>query len=158
MFAKLMTGALYTTLIGGAMLFHEGAIKVDVQEKREGGDHVFVIAPATILTWGVNLVPQDKLPRLPRQAREALPAIQAGAAELERLPDFILVDVQERDEHVKVQKIGGNLVVDVDSPRETVHVSVPLRAARKAIEDFVARAPQGDSFDHSHGKAQRADW
>ena len=151
MLTKVLTGVLYTGLIGGAVLFHEGAIKVDVQEKREGGDHVFVVAPATIMTWGVNLIPQDKLPRLPREAREALPAIEAAAAELERLPDFILVEVQERDEHVKIQKIGGNLVVDVDSPRETVHVSVPLRAARKAIEDFVARAPQSDR-DHEHFK------
>ncbi len=143
MFTKFLTGALYTSLIGGAVLFHDGAITVNVQEKREGGDHVFVVAPATLMTWGVNLVPQDKLPRLPHQARQALPAIQAAAAELERLPDFVLVEVQERDQHVKVQKIGGNLVVDVDSPRENVHVSVPLRAARKTIEDFIARAPQG---------------
>ena len=78
MFAKFMLGALYTTLIGGAVLFHEGAIVVDVREKGADGDHVFVVAPATLVSWGVKLVPENKMPRLPRQARELMPAISSA--------------------------------------------------------------------------------
>lgn len=139
MFAKVMMGALYATLIGGAVLFHQGAITVNVKEKKPDGDHVFIVAPATLASWGVRLIPERHLPRLPREARESLPAILAGARELERLPDFVLVEVESPREHVKVQKRGDCLVIDVDSDDETVHLSVPIRTVLDTLAGLAAR-------------------
>lgn len=141
-FGKFMTGALYTTLIGGAVLFHEGAITVNVKEmKPDGkGEHVFVVAPAAVVPWAIKLIPEKHMPRLPQEARDALPAIQAATDELERIPDSVLVEVQSKREHVKVSKEGGYLVVEVTSDREEVHVSVPIRAARHTIEELLERS------------------
>ena len=138
---KFMMGALYTTMIGGAVLFHEGAITVNVKETKLDGknEHVFVVAPAAIVPWAIKFIPANHMPRLPEEARNALPAVQAAADELERIPDTVLVEVEGKREHVKVAKSGGYLTVDVTSDREEVHVSVPLRAARHTIEELIER-------------------
>jgi len=140
--AKLATGALYTTLIGGAVLFHEGAITVSVKEMKGNSEpqHVFVVAPAAVVPWAIKMIPERHMPRLPEEALQALPAIQAAADELERLPDTVLVEVQSKREHVKVSKEGGYMVVDVTGDREEVHVSVPLRAVRHTLEELLERA------------------
>ena len=141
MLAKFMTGLFYTTLVGGAVLFHEGAITVNVQEKRPKGDHVYVLAPATLVSWGVKFVPAEHLRRMPEEVRQSLPAVVAAVGELEKIPDTVLVEVTSPREHVKVEKRGDRLIVDVDSDRETVHVSLPLRAVRHAVAELQARVP-----------------
>jgi hypothetical protein len=143
-FGKFMMGALYTTMIGGAVLFHEGAITVNVKEMKKDGEaqRVFVVAPAAIVPWAIKLMPQGHMPRLPEEARLALPAMQAAVDELERIPDTVLVEVDSRDEHVKVSKEGGYFIVDVKSDREEVHVSVPIRAARHTLEELLERATE----------------
>jgi hypothetical protein len=144
MFGKIMMGALYTTLIGGAVLFSEGAITVNVREKKADGDRVFVIAPAAIVPWAIALAPEKhiRFDHIPEEARAILPALADAADKLGEMDDFVLVEVQSPREHVKVEKKGGSIVVNVDSERETVYVSVPLRAARHALQELVARIPQ----------------
>jgi hypothetical protein len=142
MFGKFLTGALYTSLVGGAVLFHEGAITVSVREHRPGREpqRVFVVAPAVVVPWALRLIPEHHAPRLPQEAREALPALQAAAERLEAMPDFVMVEVESPREKVKVSKDGGYLVIDVSSEREEVHVSVPLRAARHTLETLLERS------------------
>lgn len=137
--AKLVTGLMYTALIGGAVLFSEGTVVVNVKEKKPEGHQVFVVAPATLATWGVRFVPEEHLRNMPPEARQALPAVIAAARELENIPDAVLVEVENNREHVKIEKRGSDLVVDVDSDKETVHVSIPLRAVRHTIENLQAR-------------------
>lgn len=144
MFGKIMLGALYTSLIGGAVLFHEGTITVRVEEKRPNGDHVFVFAPAAVVPWAIALAPEKhvRFDHLPPEARQVLPALVEAADKLSDMPDFVLVEVTSPREQVKVEKRGGSLVVNVDSDRETVYVSVPLRAARHALANLAARIPE----------------
>lgn len=149
MLGKFATGALCVGLIGGGLLFQDGVVTVNVQEKQKDGDHVFVMAPAVLAAWGVKFVPDDAWKDVPQEAREAFPAIIAAADKLSDLPDFTLVEVQGRHETVKVQKINGSIVVDVDSDHESVHVAVPLRAVRHTIAnlgDRMAHAPLGKSI------------
>jgi prephenate dehydrogenase len=42
---------------------------------------------------------------------------------------------------VRVTKIGGSIVVDVNDENETVHVSTPIRAMESAIEELAAAGP-----------------
>lgn len=144
MFGKVMMGALYTTLIGGAVLFHEGAITVNVKEKKPDGDRVFVIAPAAVVPWAIALAPEKhvRFDQVPEEARAVLPALADAADKLQDMPDFVFVEVHSPREHVKVEKKGGSIVVNVDSDRETVYVSVPLRAARHALQELAARIPE----------------
>lgn len=137
---KLMAGMAGTTLLAGALVFHEGVITVNVREKRPGGDHVHFFVPATIVPLGMSLAPRDKLAHATHHAREFLPAMRIGAQELAKCPDTVLVEVidQRGQEHVRIEKRGGRILIDVDSPREEVHLAVPLQTVVGAIKDLEA--------------------
>ena len=118
--------ALATVGTAGAMVYSAGAIRVHVQEKRPGGENINIVIPAAIVPVVLAFVPDKHLQRAAVEIREVLPIIQAAAGALSRTPDFILVEVIERNEHVLVEKIGGTFRVRVDSDDEHVDVSFPI--------------------------------
>jgi hypothetical protein len=48
----------------------------------------------------------------------------------------VLVEVIDPGEHVVVAKVGDSVVVDVHDRDESVHVAVPLRAARASLHEI----------------------
>jgi len=134
---KLALGVTLATVV----VMKDGLIEVNVQEHHKGGDHVHLYLPATVATWGVHLAPQEKLREHLRNHRGDLGIARAALRELEKLPDAALVEVDSPKEHVHVNVRNGNLLVDVEDPGETVHVSMPIRAARKVVEDLERDAP-----------------
>ncbi|HKO05654.1 MAG TPA: hypothetical protein VJW51_12935 [Candidatus Acidoferrales bacterium] len=137
MIGKILLGMTLTT----AVVMKDGMIEVNVQEKRADGSHVHLYVPATVATWGVHLAPQERLREHLRHSREHLALARVALRELEKVPDAILVEVESPREHVRVQIRHGSFFVDVDDEGETVHVAVPISAARKVIEDLEADAP-----------------
>lgn len=126
MLIKVMSGTVGTITLAGALLFHQGVVDVKVQEKRADGTNIRLILPAAILPMAVMAVPDDKIRRHAAQLRQVLPALRIAAQELAKCPDTVLVEVQDAREHVRIEKVGGSLVIDVKSPSEDVHISVPL--------------------------------
>src|SRR5229473_567968 len=124
--AKLALGFTGTVAVAGAYTFHEGVIRVDVDERRAGGSHVHFWVPATAVPVAMRFVPDRQLRHAAMQAREAMPVARALMKELKNYPDITFVEVKDGDNHVKVSTQGGKLRVDVDSPEETVHVAVPV--------------------------------
>jgi hypothetical protein len=122
----------------GALVCSMGAVRVEVRSKTPGGEHFRLIAPAVVLPVGAMLVPTGKIREASRQLQPWLPTIQAATEELMHCPDATFVQVDNRIEHVKIAKVGGALVIDVDDEGETVHVSVPLRAAAYACNHLAA--------------------
>jgi len=137
MIGKILLGMTLTT----AVVLKDGIIEVNVQEKRDGGSHVHLYVPATVATVGVHLAPEERLREHLRHSREHLALAHIALRELEKVPDAVLVEVDSPREHVRVQTLHGSFLVDVDDAGETVHVAVPIRAARKVIEDLEAEAP-----------------
>jgi hypothetical protein len=141
--AKLGAGVLGTALLGAAALSSEGFIHVKVHEKRVGGTRVNLIVPAALVPATLKFVPDHNLARASEQLRRYLPVIDAAVPALEGCPDGILVEVIHKDDHVRVKKDGGALVVDVNDPDNVVHVSVPLRAAQSSIHEIA----EANGFD-----------
>lgn len=131
----LLTG----TLVVGGIVADAGFIGVRVHEKKPDGTNLRLYVPAVLVPLGVRLAPERELAQAMSRAREFLPAMRIAAEELERIPDGLLVEVNRPREHVLIVKSGGSLVVDVDSDRETVHVSVPLKMVRNLTRDLEAR-------------------
>ena len=129
MLGKVMLGLAGTTALAGAFLVQQGTVRVSVDEHRANGRHVHLLVPAALVPMGMRFVPEENLLDAARQARLFLPTIRVASAELARLPDCDLVEVQDVNKYVKITKRGGSLVIDVQSPEETVHVSFPLRLA-----------------------------
>jgi hypothetical protein len=149
LFGKVVLGMAGTALAGVGILCSEGMVQVKVIEKQPQGHHINVIAPALLGPIAVHFVPRHNLADASRQIRPYLPTVRAALDALRDADDVVFVEVRERDQHVRVAKSGGSIVVDVDDPDETVHVSTPVRAIAGVIEQVAdansARSPDANS-------------
>jgi len=136
LFGKIVLGMAGTALAGVGVLCSEGMVQVKVIEKHPQGHHINVIAPAVLGPIAVHFVPRHNLADASRQIKPYLPTVRAALDALRDADDVVFVEVKERDQHVQVAKSGGSIVVDVDDPDETVHVSTPIRAISSVIEQL----------------------
>ena len=132
--AKIALGFGGTLLLAGAYTFHEGALRVAVDEHRVNGSHIHLFLPAAVMPLATRLAPGDKIEHALREAGPWLPTLRALTTELRSYPDADFVEVKDGEEHVQVRTREGALLIDVETPEKTVHVSCPL----VAIEDFSA--------------------
>jgi hypothetical protein len=136
--AKMALGMTGVAVAGAGVLCSEGIVNVKVVEKQSRGLHIHVIAPAMLAPIAVQLAPQRALAQAARQIQPNMPAIRAALEGLRDSDDVVLVQVNEPGEHVKVEKSGGSIVVDVEDATETVHVSVPIRAISSTANQLAA--------------------
>jgi hypothetical protein len=134
--AKAALGLGATLAVATAYTFHEGVIRVDVDEHRVGGSHVHFWVPATVVGFGMHVAPRQAMEQAARQTRELLPALRIGAKELRNYPDAVLVEVTHAEEHVRVATEHGKLKVDVDGNDGTVHVVMPLETIQDVTEQM----------------------
>lgn len=124
--AKVGLVAVGTAMAAGGIISSEGFVHVQVHEKGPEGHNIDIVAPATLLTAGLHFVPKQHLCQASAQMKEWGPVARTAVEQLEEAKDFTLVEVEGKDEHVKVSKTRGAIVVDVDDTGEKVHVSTPL--------------------------------
>ncbi len=139
--AKAALGLGGTLVLAGAYTFHEGVIRVEVDEYRSGGSHVHLWVPAAAVPMAMHFVPGEHLRHASEQAREALPVLHAIVKELKKYPDADFVEVVDHEQHVHVRTLGGKLQIDVDAPDEKVHVLCPLSAIEDVAGQLEEHAP-----------------
>jgi hypothetical protein len=140
--AKVGLGLGATLAMAGAYVFHEGVIRVDVDEHSEGGSHVHFWVPATVVATGMHFLPKNQLNHTTAEMRPFLPALREVAKELEKYPNAELVDVSDAREHVRIAMEGGRLRIDaVSEDGDVVHVSVPARVLRDVTDELEEQAP-----------------
>ena len=141
--AKAALGVTGTLFVAGAYTFHEGVIRIDVDEHRAGGSHVHLWVPAAAVPMAMHLVPQKHLREAVEHSREALPIAHAIVKELKKYPDVDLVEVVDGKQHVQIRTRNGKLQIDVEAPDEQVHLLVPLSTLEdvtRQLEDSAPRA------------------
>jgi hypothetical protein len=136
--AKLGVGVLGTAIVTGAALSSEGFIHVNVNEKAADGHHINLIVPAALVPVTLKFVPRQHLVEAAQNLRANMALIDAALPALEQCPDGVFVEITDPTEHIFVAKSGGSIVIDVTDPDDSVHVSVPLRAAESAIHEIAA--------------------
>lgn len=142
MLAKIALGFGATAAMAGMYVFHEGVIRVDVDEPRDGGSHVHFWVPATAVSTGMHFVPPEKMKDTAARLWPYLPAMREMAKELEKCPDAELVDVVSGQDHVHVAMASGRLQIDaVSEDGDVVHVSVPARVLRDIADELESKAP-----------------
>jgi len=140
---KIVLGMAGVTLAGAGLLCSEGFVQVKVEQKQPQGHHVNIIAPAALAPIAAHFIPARNLQDASQQIRPWLPVIDTAVHALREQADFVLVEVREPNQYVKISKAEGAIVVDVDDPNETVHVSVPLRAVGSTVDEIAdAAGPQ----------------
>ncbi|HSC77503.1 MAG TPA: hypothetical protein VLB32_02970 [Candidatus Acidoferrales bacterium] len=137
--ATLLLVLWIATGTAAAATYRAGLVRVSVEEKRPGGDNVRLIVPGILLTTGLKLVPDNQLREGLRDARPWLPVAAALAKELRNYPDASFIEVSSAQEQMRIATRGGVLVVDVSSPDETVHVSIPLTTLADLTAELNAR-------------------
>ena len=115
--------------LAGAWVVQEGAVRVSVDEPGGDGQHLHLLLPAALVPVALRLVPDDKLRPAAAAADPWLPAIRVASEELAARPDTELVEVRQEGEHVRIFTRGATLVIDVQSPRQKVYLSFPLKMA-----------------------------
>jgi hypothetical protein len=140
--AKVALGLGATMAMAGAYVFHEGVIRVDVDERRAGGSHVHFWVPATVVVAGMHFMPTEQLNRATEEARPFLPVMREAVKELEKYPNVELVDVTDKRDRVRVAMVDGKLRIDAVSENgDVVHLSVPARVLRDVADELEERAP-----------------
>lgn len=140
--AKAALGLGATVALAGAYVFHEGVIRVDVDEHRTDGSHVHFWVPATVVSVGMHFVRKDQLNRTTEQVRPFLPALRELTKELEKYPNVELVDVTNARDHVRVAMVDGKLRIDaVSGDGDVVHLSVPARVLQDLADELEDNAP-----------------
>jgi len=142
MTTKLIAGFLIAPLLFMGLLLSADYAVVDVREAGPDGMHIIVPVPLALARLALNFAPGEaKYVHVPEIA-EYLPYAAAVVEELRRAPDGLLVSVEERNERVRIEKVGDALEVHVTDGDEVVDVTVPL----DAVIDIV-RAYDGQGFD-----------
>ena len=139
--AKAALGVGGALVAMGAYTFHEGVIRVDVDEFRAGGSHVHFWVPAAMVPMATHFVPKHHLRDAACHAREFLPAAHALFKELKNYPDAEFVEVKDDEDHVQIRTHGGKLEIDVDDPGEKVHLLVPLSTVDDVVGQLEDSAP-----------------
>jgi hypothetical protein len=139
--AKAALGIGGTLVLAGAYTFHEGVIRVDVDEYRDGGSHVHFWVPAAAVPMAMHFAPQRKLMHGAEHAREFLPVARAIVREMKKYPDAEFVEVTDATQHVRVRTHDGKLQIDVDAPDQKVHLLCPLSTIDEVTRQLEANAP-----------------
>lgn len=139
---KIALGLAGTAFVGAGLLCSEGFVQVKVEQKEPEGHHINIVAPAALGPIAARCIPARNLEDASRQLRPWLPVIDTSLEALRQTDDIVLVEVTEPGQHVRVSKVGGSIVVDVNDPNETVHVSAPLRAIQGTVDDIAAAGPR----------------
>ena len=136
MLAKIGLGICGTLAVATGYTLHDGMVRVSVDEHRANGDHVHLVVPAALIPVAMRFAPRHSMQNAARQAGPWLPTVQRIAEELRNYPDAELVEVRDANEHVVIHTQNGTLLVDVDSPGETVHVACPLSTIEHISEEI----------------------
>jgi len=139
--AKIGLGLVGTIAVAGVYTFREGVMRVDVDEHRDGGEHVHLWLPAAAVPMAMHFVPQREMDKASHQAREFMPVARVAAHELKRLPDSVLVEVQDQEEHVVISTHHGAIKIDVTGPEEDVHVQCPLETIEDVTDEIARNRP-----------------
>ena len=124
--AKAALGLGGTIVLAGAYTFHEGVIRVDVDEFRDGGSHVHMWVPAAAVPMALHFVPKHHLTHVADRTRDFVPLARAIVKELKKFPDADLVEVIDGEQHVRIRTHDGKLQLDASEPGQDVHLLCPL--------------------------------
>jgi len=139
--AKAALGLGGTLAVAGAYTFHQGVLRIDVDEYRSGGSHVHVWVPAAVVPMAMHVIPRSQMHCMSKDATDMLPVVHAIVKELKKYPNTDLIEVDDGREHVQVRTHNGKLQIDAVSLDENVHVLCPLSTIEDVTGQLEENAP-----------------
>ena len=121
--------------ITGVVIQQTGLMIVDVQDRDR---HIFLPIPMIFVNTALQLTPISRHINMPDGLNRHYETLQNAAAELANCPDGPLVEVRDHRENVLIEKRGANLIINVNSEEEKIHVQIPIRATGNAIAQLAS--------------------
>ena len=150
--AKVALGFGTTVAAAGAYTFHQGVIRIDVDEFRSGGSHVHMWVPAAVVPMALHFVPQHHLRHGGREMREAMPIARALFHELKNYPNTTFVEVTDGEQHVRVATEGSRLAIDATEPGQNVHLRIPISTVEDTFAQLERAASSQSIREHKENK------
>jgi hypothetical protein len=138
--AKIGLGVAGTVALAGAYAFHEGVVRVDVDEFRPRGTHVHIWGPAAVIPAALHFVPDKQLRPALQEAGPFLPATRVLVREMGTYSDTTFVEVTNKGQHVQIRGKDGQFRVDVETPEESVHVACSPRMIEDVLGQLESRS------------------
>ena len=136
MTTKLLVGFLAIPAIFLALLLSADYAIIDVREGGPDGMRIVVPVPVSLVRFALNFAPAEaKYIEVP-EIGQYMPYAERIVEELRGIPDGVLVEVEERNTHVLIEKVGDNLDIHVEDGDETVDVTVPLDAVMDVLKAY----------------------
>ena len=140
--AKAALGLSALAAAASVYVFHKGVIRVDVDERRDGGSHVHFWVPATVVSAGMHFMSRERIRQTANRVRPYLPVLREVTKELRKYPEAELVDVTSGADRVRIAMRGGKLRIDtVNEDGDVVHVSVPAEVLSDVADQLESQAP-----------------
>jgi hypothetical protein len=115
----------------GAAMHRAGTIAVELQPER--GDAVSVRLPAALANLAIMIVPGEPLREATAELGPVWRAVSSGFDELLRAPDFVLLEVRQRDQYVSVRKVDRRLLVSIETDEQRLQIELPLTTVRRVL-------------------------
>jgi hypothetical protein len=137
MFVKVGIALISPFVLIAILLSATGVMLVDVREQGPDGTHLTIPVPLLLAQTALTFAPDEaryvECPEFARFQGVAEKILQ----ELKDTPDFVMVEVEERDQWVQVRKEGDALKILVkEGDQESVEVNLPLSAARRIVDAY----------------------
>jgi len=162
MIAKVALGLGATLAMTTAYVFHEGVIRVDVDENRPGGNHVHLWVPATTVSAGMRVArfaPHYPLEQAGREVQPYIPLLRKLSKELQKYPNAEFVKVTGEGQHVHVATAHGRLQIDAVDVGNKVHVSVPVETLQDVVDRLEEAAPRSwDEWRSKNEQVETENW
>jgi len=114
-----------------ALAYSTGTVTVDVDDGQ--GTDFTVPLPAGLIPMALRFLPDEVCRELEREVQPSWEGVRRAVDEMNRIPDAVLVQVESGQDHVRVVKEDGRIVVRVWSDEEHVNVAVPLHMVSSVV-------------------------
>lgn len=128
---------LSLSLLTVGVVASSSCVVVDV--KKADAPRIIVPIPLVAARAAAALAPDEvsnlEIPEVAEYSELALRIV----SELRDVPDGVLVEVETASEHVLIEKVGDELVIDAVSGDDDVLVHLPLEAVADILESYDGR-------------------
>ncbi len=114
-----------------ALAYSTGTVTVDVDDGQ--GTDFTVPLPAGLIPMALRFLPDEVCRELEREVEPSWEAVRKAVDEMNRIPDSVLVRVDSGEDHVRVVKEDGRIVIRVWSAEEHVNVAIPVRMVSSVV-------------------------
>ena len=111
-----------------------GLVVVDV--KPSDGPRIVVPVPLFLAHAALSFAPREATEVEVPELGEYPEIAGRLVAELRGCADGILVEVDDREDHVLIEKIGDEIAIEVSSDDEEVSIRIPLAAASEVLNSY----------------------